>query len=40
MIQIAAWIEEVLNDPTNEDVIASVRKRVNEKMKEYPLFAY
>jgi glycine hydroxymethyltransferase len=40
MIQIAAWIEEVLNDPENEEVIASVRKRVNEKMKEYPLFAY
>ena len=40
MIQIAAWIEEVLNDPENEQVIASVRQRVNEKMKEYPLFAY
>jgi len=40
MIQIAAWIEEVLNDPQNEEVIASVRQRVNEKMKEYPLFAY
>ena len=40
MIQIAAWIEEVLNDPENEEVIASVRARVNEKMKEYPLFAY
>ena len=40
MVQIAAWIEEVLNDPENEEVIASVRKCVNEKMKEYPLFAY
>ena len=40
MIQIAAWIEEVLNDPENEEVIASVRQRVNEKMKAYPLFAY
>ena len=40
MVQIAAWIEEVLNDPENEQVIASVRQRVNEKMKEYPLFAY
>ena len=29
-----------MNDPTNEEVIASVRQRVNEKMKEYPLFAY
>ena len=40
MVQIAAWIEEVLNDPTNEEVIASVRQRVNDKMKDYPLFAY
>ena len=40
MVQIAAWIEEVLNDPENAEVIASVRQRVNEKMKEYPLFAY
>ncbi len=40
MVQIAAWIEEVLNDPTNEQVIASVRQRVNETMKNYPLFAY
>jgi glycine hydroxymethyltransferase len=40
MVQIAEWIEEVLNDPENEQVIASVRARVNEKMKGYPLFAY
>jgi glycine hydroxymethyltransferase len=40
MVQIAAWIEEVLNDPENEQVIASVRAKVNEKMKDYPLFAY
>ena len=40
MVQIAAWIEEVLNDPENEQVIASVRARVNETMKRYPLFAY
>jgi glycine hydroxymethyltransferase len=40
MIQIAAWIEEVLNDPENEAVIAKVRGEVNETMKNYPLFAY
>ena len=40
MVEIAALIEEVLNDPENEEVIASVRQRVNEKMKNYPLFAY
>ena len=40
MVEIAALIEEVLNDPENEQVITSVRERVNERMKEYPLFAY
>ena len=40
MVLIAELIEEVLNDPTNEEVIASVRKRVNDTMKNYPLFAY
>ncbi len=40
MVVIAGLIEEVLNDPTNETVIASVRQRVNDMMKDYPLFAY
>ncbi|MCQ2051399.1 MAG: serine hydroxymethyltransferase [Bacteroidaceae bacterium] len=40
MITIAALIEEVLNDPENEAVIASVRKRVNDMMQDYPMFAY
>lgn len=40
MILIAELIETVLNDPENEEVIASVRKRVNETMGNYPLFAY
>lgn len=40
MVLIAEFIEEVLNDPENEEVIASVRKRVNETMKNYPIFAY
>lgn len=40
MIQIATWIEEVLNDPTNEKVIEKVKGEVNETMKSYPLFAY
>ena len=40
MVLIAALIEEVLNDPENEEVISSVRARVNETMKNYPLFAY
>ena len=40
MVLIAGFIEEVLNAPENEEVIANVRKRVNEIMKDYPLFAY
>lgn len=40
MIQIADFIERVLNEPDNEEVIAQVRSEVNELMKSYPLFAY
>ena len=40
MVKIAAWIEEVLNDPENENVIAKVRGEVNAEMKNYPLFAW
>lgn len=40
MVMIAGLIEEVLNDPENEEVIARVRAKVNETMKNYPLFAY
>ena len=40
MVKIAAWIEEVLNDPENEAVIAKVRGEVNAEMKNYPLFAW
>lgn len=40
MVQIAAFIEEVLNAPEDENVIASVRSRVNAVMANYPLFAY
>ena len=40
MSEIAEMIETVLSNVENEEVIASVRARVNEKMKDYPLFAY
>lgn len=40
MVLIAELIETVLNTPTDEAVIASVRARVNEVMKDYPLFAW
>ncbi len=37
---IADLIEEVLNAPEDEKVIASVKAKVIETMKNYPLFAY
>ncbi len=40
MVTIADMIEEVLNSPENETVIAGVRARVNAMMNEYPMFAY
>lgn len=40
MIILAELIETVLNDPTNETNIQTVRCKVDEMMKEYPLFAW
>ena len=37
---VAELIETVLNAPEDEQVIASVREKVNATMKDYPLFAY
>ena len=40
MVTIAEMIEEVLNAPEDEAVIAKVRARVHGIMKDYPMFAY
>ncbi len=40
MVLIAELIETVLNDPENPEVIAAVRTRVNDVMKDYPMFAW
>ena len=40
MVLIADLIEEVLNSPEDEKVIAKVRGKVNETMSKDPLFAY
>ena len=40
MVLVAELIEQVLNAPEDENVIADVRKQVNEVMAGYPLFAY
>ena len=37
---IADLIDEVLKAPENDQVIKSVREKVNATMKDYPLFAY
>ncbi len=33
-------LDEVLSDPNNEATLSSVRKKVNEMMKDFPIFAY
>ena len=40
MVLVAELIEKVLNAPEDENVIADVRKQVNEVIAGYPLFAY
>jgi glycine hydroxymethyltransferase len=40
MALIASLIERVLNDPENEENLATVRSEVNSMMAEYPLFAW
>ena len=40
MAVIAELIETVLNAPEDQNVIASVRARVNDIMKDYPLFVW
>jgi len=40
MLEIAEMIETVLSNVDNEEVISSVRKRVNATMEHYPLFNY
>ena len=40
MVLIAELIERVLDNPTDESVIADVCRKVNETMESYPLFAY
>ena len=40
MVTIAEMIEEVLNTPEDDAVIARVRSHVNELMKNYPIFAW
>ena len=38
--KIVDLIDEVLMNLDNEEVIANVRKKVNDLMRQFPLFAY
>ncbi len=38
MIQIVDWIDRIVSDAEDEDVISSVRSEVNSFMKEFPLY--
>ena len=40
MGEIVELIDTVLSSPEDENVIASVRKKVNDTMKDYPMFAW
>jgi len=40
MLLIADLIETVLNAPEDENVIKSVRQKVNDTMKDYPIYAW
>lgn len=40
MGEIVEMVDTVLSNPENSSVIASVRERVNQTMKNYPLFAW
>lgn len=40
IIQIVKWIDDVLSNVNDENVINRVKAEINAKMKEYPLFQY
>ncbi len=37
-IQLVDWMDDILKDPENESRIKSIRKKVIDKMNQYPLF--
>ena len=40
MGEIVEMIDTVLSNPESETTIASVRSKVNQTMKDYPLYAW
>jgi glycine hydroxymethyltransferase len=39
VVKVVDLIDEVLSDPDNEDNLKNVKKKVNDMMKNYPIFA-
>lgn len=39
-LQIVEWIDEALKNHDNDTKLAQIRQHVNQKMQQYPLFAY
>ena len=40
MIQIVEWIDRVIQQPEDEANLRQIKKEVNEKMADYPLFQW
>ena len=40
MGEVVKMIDRVLSEPENESVITAVREKVNQTMKQFPIFAY
>ena len=40
MGEVVEMIDRVLSEPENESVITAVREKVNQTMKQFPIFAY
>ena len=37
-IEVAEWIDAIINQPNNESLITDIRKKVNHKMESFPLY--
>lgn len=38
LVQVVKWIDEVIMNHTDDKKLAAIKKKVNKKMEEYPLF--
>ena len=40
MSEIVEWIDDVLSNPEDSRMINTVREKVNETMRKFPLFSW